>query len=149
MTQNVTQWLDEIKLLKQQLADAHQEREAAYSSMANWQRLYETEAQQRRVEANLARQNQEALQQEVQQLKGKAVFPAADPTEVSRFQAEVDRLQTTEELRSRLLQVLIECDRLTQAIDTEQANHVQTRKSLTTALGDAIDAFAKGKDLKE
>jgi len=48
MSQNVTQWLAEIQALKQQLADAQQEREQAYTSAANWQRLYETEAQQRR-----------------------------------------------------------------------------------------------------
>ena len=50
MTQDVTQWLDEIKALKQQLVEMRQEREEAYASAINWQQRYETEAQQRRVE---------------------------------------------------------------------------------------------------
>jgi hypothetical protein len=31
------------------------------------------------------------------------------------------------------------------ALKTEQTNHEQTRKSLTTALGDAIDSLAKAR----
>jgi hypothetical protein len=34
-------------------------------------------------------------------------------------------------------------DRLRQALKTEQENHAQTGKSLTTALGDAIDSLAR------
>jgi DNA repair exonuclease SbcCD ATPase subunit len=138
MSQNVSQWLDEIKGLKQRLSAAQQEREEAYASAINWQRLYETEAQQRRIEAETARQTIAALQQELQQFKG-------DPAQTqARIQANVDRLNSEVEVRSRLVQALAECDRLAQALETEQTNHIQTRKSLTTALGDAIDAL-KGK----
>lgn len=146
MTQNVTQWLDEIKALKQQLADARREREEAYASAINWQRLYETEAQQRRIEATQAKQMLETLQQEVRQLKGTAISPhAGDAPNLEVIQAKVEALQSDVEVRSHLIQALLECDRLTQALETEQADHAQTRKSLTTALGDAIDALAKGK----
>jgi len=48
------------------------------------------------------------------------------------------------ELKERLVAVLAERDRLAQALEAEQANHAQTRKSLTTALGDAIDMLSKG-----
>ncbi len=145
MTQNVTQWLDEIKVLKQQLAEAQREREEAYASAVNWQRLYETEAQQRRMEAAIAKQTIEALQQEVQTLKG---YPfsqsiSISDTDLNRIQATVESLNTPVELKSHLVQALAECDRLMQALQTEQANHAQTRKSLTTALGDAIDALSK------
>lgn len=142
MTQDVTQWLDEIKALKQRLAEAQQEQETAYASAINWQRLYETEAQQRRSEAKVARQTIAALQQEVNQLKGH--FPGASEAIVeSPAQALVDSLTTEAELRSRLVQALQECDRLTQALQSEQADHAQTRKNLTTALGDAIATLSK------
>lgn len=144
MSQNVTQWLDEIKALKQQLAEARQEREEAYASSANWQRLYETEAQQRRLEANLARQTIEALQQEVQQLRGR-LSPNRDAAVVhADIQQSVEALASETEVRSRLVEALAECDRLATALQSEQENHAQTRKSLTTALGDAIAAL-KGK----
>lgn len=143
MTQNVTQWLDEIKSLKQQLADAHREREDAYASAINWQQRYETEAQQRRVETNQAKQAIATLQQEVQQLKGTGFLEPGGDTNLEHIQAKVGALQTEVELRSHLIQALVECDRLKQALEQEQADHTQTRKSLTTALGDAIDALAK------
>ncbi|NJP09515.1 MAG: hypothetical protein HC866_08515 [Leptolyngbyaceae cyanobacterium RU_5_1] len=143
MTQNVAQWLSEIKALKQQLAEVHQEREQAYSSATNWQHLYETEAQQRRVEATLARQTIETLQQEVQHLKGNLL--SGESVDVRKIQAELEPLKTEAEIRSRLIRALAECDRLNRALQTEQSNHAQTRKSLTTALGDAIDMLSKGK----
>jgi chromosome segregation ATPase len=136
MTQNVAQWLDEIKGLKQRLSEAQNEREEAYASAVSWQRLYETEAQQRRVDAETARQSIATIQQEIQQFKGNN----PDATKL-RIQADVDRLESDTDVRSRLVQALADCDRLAQALETEKANHMQTRKSLTTALGDAIDAL--------
>lgn len=146
MTQNVTQWLDEIKALKQQLADAYREREEAYASAINWQQRYEMEAQQRRVDANQAKQVIAALRQENQQLTGTEFVEPGRETNLEKIQAVVEGLSTEAELRSYLIQALVECDRLKRAVETEQANHAQTRKSLTTALGDAIDALAKTKN---
>ena len=48
MSNEVTQWLDQIKELKQQLADSIREREVADQSANKWRQLYTTEAQQRR-----------------------------------------------------------------------------------------------------
>lgn len=141
MSQNVTQWLEEIKTLKQQLSEAHREREALFDSATNWQRLYETEAQQRRVEANSTKQTIAALQQEIQRLQGKSIGEMDRSTNLESIQASVDALSSEVELKSQLIQALAECDRLNKALQTEQANHAQTRKSLTTALGDAIDAL--------
>ncbi len=146
MTQNVTQWLDEIKALKQQLIEMRQEREDAYASAINWQQRYETEAQQRRIEAKLTQQTMEMLQQEIRQLKGRMQPDESGTGRTPEIQAAVGELQTEAELRSRLIQALIECDRLTQDLQAEQANHIHTRKSLTTALGDAIGTLAKGKE---
>ncbi len=146
MTENVTQWLDEIKALKQQLVEMRQEREEAYASAINWQQRYETEAQQRRVEAKLTQKTMEIFQQEIQQLKGRMQPDESGTGRTPEIQAAVNELKTEAELRSRLMQALVECDRLTQSLQTEQKNHIQTRKSLTTALGDAIETLAKGKE---
>jgi predicted nucleic acid-binding Zn-ribbon protein len=146
MTQNVTQWLDEIKALKQQLVEMRQEREEAYASAINWQQRYETEAQQRRIEAKLAQKTIETLQQDIQQLKGRMQPDESGSGSTPEIQAAVSDLKTEAELRSRLTQALVECDRLTQALQTEQANHIQTRNSLTTALGDAIATLSKSKE---
>ena len=151
MTHDVSQWLTEIKTLRQQLADAQQEREQAYASAANWQRLYETEAQQRRHEAALTRQTIADLKQDIQALKGSASLEvnaseANTAAESGTIRAVVEKLQTTAELQDALIAVLTERDRLHQALQTEQANHAQTRKGLTTALGDAIDMLSNRKD---
>lgn len=145
MTHDVSQWLTEIKALRQQLADAQQEREQAYTSAANWQRLYETEAQQRRTEANLVRQTIADLKQEIQQLKGTAPVEAEQSIDASTIRAEVETLQTIDTLQEKLIEALVMRDRFAQALQTEQANHAQTRKGLTTALGDAIDMLSKDK----
>ncbi|MBD2078108.1 hypothetical protein H6F86_30305 [Phormidium sp. FACHB-592] len=145
MTHDVSQWLTEIKTLRQQLVDAQQDREQAYSSAANWQRLYETEAQQRRTEASLARQTIAELKQEIQQLKGMASVATAEAADSTTIRAEVEKLQTVAELQDKLLESLIMRDQLTQALQTEQKNHAQTRQGLTTALGDAIDMLSKDK----
>jgi chromosome segregation ATPase len=143
MTQNVTQWLDEIKSLKQQLADAQREREDAYASAINWQQRYETEAQQRRVETNQAKQAIATLQQKIQQLRGSGFVELEADANLEGIQANVNALQTEVELRAHLIQALVECEHLKKALEQEQTDHIQTRKSLTTALGDAIDALAK------
>jgi hypothetical protein len=141
MTQDVTHWLDEIKALKQRLVEAQQEREAAYASAINWQRLYETEAQQRRHETRQAQQEIAQLQQELEQFR--VLQPAESESVASSIQAMVDGVRSEAELRSLLIQALQNCDRLFQELQDEQTNHAQTRKNLTTALGDAIAAVSR------
>ena len=143
MTYDVSQWLAEIKSLKQQLAEITHDREEAYASAANWRQLYETEAQQRRSESNLARQTIDQLKQQVQQLQTR-FSPASSAGEaLTEFWAEVDQLHSIPELRQKLVDALADRDRLVQALQTEQTDHAQTRKSLTMALGDAIDLLSK------
>jgi chromosome segregation ATPase len=143
MSQDVTQWLAEIKLLRQQLTEAQQERDRAYASAANWQKLYETEAQQRRTEAALSQHAVQQLQQEIAQLRQR-LTPSVDEAKVTAaIAAEVTQLQTVEGSKDRLIVALQECDRLVRALQTEQDHHAQTRKSLTMALGDAIDMLSK------
>jgi uncharacterized small protein (DUF1192 family) len=150
MSNDVTQWLDQIKLLKQQLADSISDREAAYESAANWRQLYTTEAQQRRTEARLAQQQVENLQARIQHLQGESSrLKADDPEAASAIDLEVTQLQTAEELKVKLKEVLVERDRLLDALKTEQANHAQTRKSLTAVIGDTIDQLTKERGMHQ
>ncbi|MBF2078017.1 MAG: hypothetical protein IGR76_05730 [Synechococcales cyanobacterium T60_A2020_003] len=142
MTQDVRQWLNEIRSLKNQLEEAHRERDQAYKSASNWRDLYETEAKQRRTDAKLARQQLEMLQAELDHRQDRRYATDYSNATLGDLQAELQSL-SVEELRQRLAQALIECDRLTQALRTERADHVQTRNSLTTALGDAVDTLSK------
>jgi chromosome segregation ATPase len=144
MNNDVKQWLNEIKQLKQQLADTVSDRDAAYESADNWRKLYTNEAQQRRTEAKLAQQQMESLKVQIQQLTGESSrLSADDPEGESALEQEVTGLLTPEELKAKLKEVLVERDRLIDALKTEQSNHAQTRKSLTAVIGDTIDQLNK------
>ncbi|MCA1995255.1 MAG: hypothetical protein LDL41_24880 [Coleofasciculus sp. S288] len=144
MSNDVTQWLAQIKELKQQLANSISDRDAAYESAANWRKLYTTEAQQRRAEARLAQQQIENLKAQIRQLQEEGSrLKSADPQAATAIEQEITQLQTLEELRVKLKDVMVERDRLIDALKIEQANHAQTRKSLTSVIGDTIDQLAK------
>jgi chromosome segregation ATPase len=145
MSQDVTPWLAEIQALKQQVADLQSQLHQAYVSTDNWQKRYEVEAQQRRLEIQQAQQTQQHLQQELQRLKGNAPLAEADRAEaIARWQ-DLDPAMTLLELRDRLVAVLVERDRLAAALEQEQAQHIATRQDLTLALGDAIERLTKEK----
>lgn len=151
MTSDVRQWLGEIKNLQQKLEEAKKERDEAFASASNWRSLFETEAQQRRTEANLHRQEVDALKAELVKLKssvaeepdGKTAFSPTVLEKIESFQEHISQLQTADTLRDELLSALLECDRLNRALQTEQTNHAQTRKELTSALGDTMDLLGK------
>jgi hypothetical protein len=141
--QELTQWLAEIKALKQQLAEMQQDLNAVNESAISWQRLYNTEAQQRRTENYHAQQQIAQLKQQIQSLSGLADSENEDPIIVESRRAEVAQLQTVAELQAKLTEVMGDRDRLIAALKTEQENHIQTRKSLTTAIGDTLDILTK------
>ena len=144
MIKDVTQWIAEIKALKQQLADNTSERDAAYESADNWRQLYTNEAQQRRTEARLAQEQIETLKAQIQHLQGESSrLKADDPEAGSVIEQELSQLQTLEDLRAKLKEVMVERDRLMNALKIEQTNHAQTRKSLTAVIGDTIDQLTK------
>ena len=144
MSHDVKQWLTEIKQLKQQLADIISDRDAAYESAANWRQLYTNEAQQRRTETKLAQQQIESLKAQIQHSNGESSRTQAEDSEGDAgIEQEISQLMTAEELRAKLKEILVERDRLIEALKTEQANHSQTRKSLTAVIGDTIDQLNK------
>lgn len=142
MTQDIRQWLAEIKSLQQKLVEVQQEREQAYGSASNWRNLYETEARQRRAEAELAEATIADLQ--VQLAAQAPPLPSAENYELALRQ-QVEQWQTIDQLQSQLLQVLLERDQLMQALQSEQQAHEQTRQDLTTALGDTMELLTKAR----
>ncbi|MEM1393237.1 MAG: hypothetical protein AAGG00_08060 [Cyanobacteria bacterium P01_H01_bin.150] len=146
MSEDLTQqWLTEIQSLKQQIAQLQAEQVSTWESAEKWRKLYNTEAEQRRTDSQLFRQTLASLKAEIQQLKGIEDAQLPDSDTVIAIQQEVAQLSSLEELKTKLTVAMKERDRLLQALKTEQDKHSQTRQSLTTALGDAIDGFKKQK----
>jgi septum formation inhibitor-activating ATPase MinD len=150
MNEDVVQWLNEIRTLKQQLAEVLQEREEAVSREANWRKLYSTEAQQRRAENKLAQEEIKSLKDQLQQ---QPFQPAVVDQMLDSPEAESEDLaglDTIEALQGKLKAVMAERDQLQklrdralEALQAEQENHAQTRKSLTAVISDTIDQIAK------
>lgn len=141
MTQDIQQWLAEIKGLQQKLAEVQQERDQAYSSASNWRNLYETEAKQRRTEAQTARDTIAALQQELAALQR----PSPEQAEYGDIVRQQVEQWQPEELKLQLMQSLLERDQLAQSLEAEQQAHIQTRQDLTTALGDTMELLTKAR----
>lgn len=150
MSNEVTQWLDKIKELKQQLADSIREREVADESANKWRQLYTTEAQQRRSQTRIAQEEIEILKAQIQQLQDESSSLNSDNSElIYAVEQEVAQLQTIEELRKRLTQVILERDHLIEALKVEQVNHTQTRQSLTAVIGDTIEQLSKERGIHQ
>jgi myosin heavy subunit len=144
MNQDLTQqWLTEIQALKQQLAELRQERDDAWESAQKWRKLYNTESEQRRSDSQLSQQAIASLKLQIQQMRGIEEGLLNETTTDEVIQREIANLNSLEEWQGKLIATLKERDQLLQALKTEQENHAQTRKNLTTALGDAIDGLAK------
>ena len=140
------QWLTEIQALKEQIAEEQRDRDTAWESAQKWRKLYNTEAEQRRTDANLAQQAIASLKAEIHKIKGLESGILVDGKATTAAQQEIQQIQSVAELQGRLIAIMKERDRLLQALKTEQENHAQTRNSLTTALGDAIDGLTRERD---
>ncbi|MEH2196502.1 MAG: hypothetical protein V7K98_28195 [Nostoc sp.] len=144
MNQDFTQeWLTEIQELREQMAGLQSDRDTAWESAQKWRKLYNTEAEQRRTDAQLSQQAIASLKADLHKLRGFEVETLAAETSVTAIQEEVKQLKSVEELQAKLMSAIKERDRLLQALKSEQDNHAQTRNSLTTALGDAIDSLTR------
>lgn len=144
MTQEITRWLTEIRTLQQQLTTTRQERDQAYQSASNWRQLYDAEAKQRREEVERLQATVTTLRTELETLHAHREAAIAA---VIEEQLDATDIQTVEGLRGELIKALQTCDRLQKALAAEAASHAETRKSLTSALGEAIDALHPASNL--
>ncbi len=153
MSQDVRQWLDEIKRLQQQLTEMTRDRDEAGESAAQWRQLYNTEAEQRRNDAKLTQQSIANLEAKIEESQNFSPnVSEGDEAGIAR-QQEVEQLQTVDELKAKLVAVLEERDRafeqikqFAQALKLEEALHAETSKNLTSALGDAVDLLTKARN---
>jgi hypothetical protein len=143
------QWLAEIQFLRQQMTELRHQRDEAWASSQKWCQLYNIEAEQRRTESQSAQQMIATVQAKLHQMQGRDVGVDIEVTSVASIQAEISQITTLEELHFKLITLTQERDHLLQALKIEQESHAQTRKSLTTALGDAIDSLAKARGAGE
>ncbi|MCW5315037.1 hypothetical protein GTQ43_14825 [Nostoc sp. KVJ3] len=144
MNQDFTQqWLTEIQELREQMAGLQSDRDTAWESAQKWRQLYNIEAEQRRTDAQLSQQAIASLKADLHKLRGFEVETLAAGTPETAIKEEIEQLKSVEDLQAKLIAVIKERDRLLQALKIEQDNHAQTRNSLTTALGDAIDSLTR------
>ncbi|PSN09942.1 hypothetical protein C7271_26920 [filamentous cyanobacterium CCP5] len=134
MSQDVSQWLTEIRTLQRQLADVRKERDQALTSAANWRRLYETEARQRRHELETWRS----------QVQSQAV--KTDNSEPARTGSTLEPSSAASSIQAQLEAALARCQDLASRLQAEQEAHSRTRKTLTTALGETFDTL-KAKEM--
>lgn len=142
MVNDVSQWLAEIQTLRQQLQTLGQERDQAYASAANWRRLYESESEQRRNDSERSQVRIRALANELELFK-QTPSQGESSHNFEQVLAQIEQVESVDDLRSRLIDALTRCDQLSNALKAEQAAHKETRQNLTTALGDTIDLIAK------
>jgi len=149
MSQDIAQWLAEIKSLQQQVAQLQQEYEEAQSRIDRWRELYNQEAEQRRKETKVYQDRIDTLQSEIQLLKQGGKSPEERAATERQLWQELNRLET-DEIKQKLLEAIAQIDqgkaeaeRLREALRQEQIAHEQIRKSLTTALGDTVELLTQ------
>ncbi|MBO1054237.1 MAG: hypothetical protein HEQ29_19180 [Dolichospermum sp. LBC05a] len=150
MTENIDnsthltqKWLAEIQSLTQQMTKFQRERDEAWESSQKWRQLYNTEAEQRRADTKMHQEAIASVKTEEQKFLGVNTEIGTDST--TAIQQQIAQFNSIEELQTQLVEVIQERDYLLQALKLEQENHAQTRKGLTTALGDAIDSLARSR----
>ncbi len=146
MSNDVTKWIAEIKALREQLAEAQRDRDAALDSAAQWSQLYNREAEQRRTETKASQRTIESLKREIDHLKANLLENPDEAVDLSTISTKVKQINTVEELQQKLIEALSDRDRLVEAFKAEQMSHARTRQSLTTALGDTIDLLTKHRE---
>ena len=132
MSQDLTQWIAEVRTLQCQLADARRERDQAHNSAANWRRLYENEARQRRQDA-------EQYQAEIAQINQRLLEQQRAQAEAQHLVTEMEQADSLSGLQDQLSALVQRCQRLTQSLDAERHSHQSTRQALTAALSDTFD----------
>lgn len=144
MSQDVTQWVAEVRSLQRQVSELQGSRDQAYASADNLRQMYEAEAQQRR-------RDNASYSQKIEQLQ-LALADSQSPSAAysNQLTAAIDEVQTSPAsrdsvtpLQAQLMSAIKQCEELKAQLEAEQNEHKRTRESLTAALGDAVDLLAK------
>ncbi|AFY39083.1 hypothetical protein Lepto7376_2826 [[Leptolyngbya] sp. PCC 7376] len=144
MSEAVVQWLGEINRLKQQLATLQQELQTSQKNEASWRQRYTEEAQQRRTEARLAKEQFEQIQLTMRTLQQDAQLTPGQ-LDNPELEQEIKAIADLEELQERLISTEKERHQALADLAAEQEAHEQTRKSLTSVINDTIEQLGKVK----
>src|SRR5689334_16115662 len=96
-------WLAEIQALKQQLVEQQRDRDAAWESAQKWRKLYNTEAEQRRTDADLSQKAIASLKIELHKLKGIDGTILGDGETTTAITQEIEQIQSVQELQAKLI----------------------------------------------
>lgn len=142
-SKNVVQWLNEVKLLQQQIKDLNLELINATQTADAWRSRYEIEGQQRRAESSQAQATIAQLTEQVTQLLAKPELS----TELGddSIALQIKGLINLSDLQAKLFEVWTERDKAIAALKAEQSAHEKTKKDLTMALADAMDVLTPKK----
>lgn len=143
MSEAVVQWLGEINRLKQQLATLQQELQTSQQNEASWRQRYTEEAQQRRTEVRLAKDQLEQMQMTLRSLQQGSASGLNSDADVAAMGQEIMAIADIDILKERLISTSQECNQVTQALQKEREAHEQTRKSLTSVINDTIEQLSK------
>ncbi len=141
MSQDVAQWLEEIRTLRAQLLAVQQERDEAFAESATWRDRLNAEMQLRVRESAL-------LKAQIETLSARDLVEELDLGEgesgiSAKLLETLNQLTHPEDLRAFLVTVAQERDRLRQDLQAERQAHQDTRESLSIALGDTIDLLTQ------
>jgi predicted nucleic acid-binding Zn-ribbon protein len=139
----VIQWLNEVKLLQQQVKDLNAELLVATQNADAWRSRYDTEGQQRRSESASAQSKIGKLMDQVAQLLANPELS----TELGddAIAVQIKGLISMSDLQSKLFEVWTDRDKAIAALKAEQSAHEKTKKDLTMALADAMDVLTPKK----
>ena len=150
MSQDVSYWLDEVKSLKNQLALARQDLDAAYASSSRWRELYNKEAEQRRLQVKQLQEKIEELEAQVEERQHVDRSPERETNVFGTLEQELEKLGASSELKIKLERAIRERDiaheeirQLREALAAERAARAETRKNLTAALADTVELLKK------
>ncbi|NJN73620.1 MAG: hypothetical protein HC799_12830 [Limnothrix sp. RL_2_0] len=143
MSEAVVQWLGEINRLKQQLATTQQELQTSQQNEAGWRQRYTEEAQQRRTEVRLAKDQLEQMQMTLRSLEQGSKLGMNSEADLAAMGQEIMAIADIDLLKERLISTSQECNQVTQALQKEREAHEQTRKSLTSVINDTIEQLSK------
>jgi hypothetical protein len=135
MNQDISYWLGEVQSLQKRLATVCEERDEAHQEASSWRSRYDAETKLRQSESQILQQKVAQLTQELTQFRS----GVSDETAAAEIEADLKAITTPEQLQATLRDLLLERHQLRLNLQNEREAHINTRESLSIALGDAVD----------
>jgi hypothetical protein len=132
--------MSDLRPMPESMETLRQERDRALEDAARWRQRYETEAQQRRTEAEASDATISRLRTEVQQLcqTSQATVRSVAPSFPAAPAASDSSSSNKQNIAIELAQLAQARDELALALSQEQQRHAKTRENLISALGEAL-----------